>query len=205
MLLFFTIAFTVAFCCFSNATDNSKLSSSPSTIDWSEFEDILQLPTPDLSPVRHDSSLHSTTQTGSQSTTIKKQNLRSKEVGKAAYAKEKSRMEKDPEFAEKRRKQKKESSRKHQLKIRSTLTEEQRRINKLRQNQRYRKHYHIQKAHYGGAYGSAKSREIYALREKEKAGLASLEDLEKLKQAREKANEAVRKSRSKKSKSTQSQ
>ena len=183
--------------CFSNETDNPESPYSPAIIDWSEFEDILQLPTPYSSPVRQDDPLHS------QPTQTEK-NVRSKEAGKAAYAKEKSKMENDPEYAIKRKMQKKQSSQRYQLKAQSTLTEEQRRVIRIRQNQRYRKHYHTKKAQFGGAYGSAKSREVFALREKEKNGLASLEDLEKLKQAREKANEAVRKSRSKRSKSNQS-
>lgn len=182
------------------AVGSPHLANSPTNIDWGEFEDILQLPTPEISTNRlHIPSEPPITQSNSPQKN-KQTRKRSKETIKRATENEKTKMQHSSEYAEKRKAQKAAAGRKFRLKMKETISEERKRENKEKNNRDSRKRYQITKERFRGAYGNAEARQYQESNQKMKLGIATLEDLKRVKEHREKFNEAARKFRHKKQK-----
>ncbi|PWN33735.1 uncharacterized protein FA14DRAFT_156418 [Meira miltonrushii] len=172
----------------------------PSNIEWDQFEDIIELPTPNIISDRPNSPLKPLNPDSEPAKKKIKTYSRTKEAIERATIKERMKMQLNSEFAERRRAQKAKAARLFRLRRKETLTKEQMEEKKERSNKESRKRYQLVKARFGGAYGNAKSRLVQESNKKIKMGIATLEDLNRVKEHRERINAAVRKSRSKKQK-----
>jgi len=165
----------------------------PPDIDFSQFEDIVELLHSDSSPNQQDKQHESVKKE-------KKKYIRTKETNKRRWKTEKLRMEADVEFEKKRKAQKCEAAKRCRIKNKTRLTEEEKERQRIKINERARKSYALAKKRPGGFYGSAENKKIQMLLQKMKDGLASEEDLKIITDHRAKRNEAVKRSRNKKRK-----